>query len=198
MFWPGMGDPTKRKKTLKFMAMLAAVGMVAAAVSSLVQGQISMDDPLKVCIDDRQTPYKVSAFLEMYIDDQRIVPSNVGTPGGVCKSGLSPIDQLFASFMGTPTSSPSCACQRSLYSLNDGTIYAEWEEPYPFEIGHFLWMWDFPVRDMDTSKSRILLDGVESPDFINTPLIDGASYRAEFTSRDFDEAADSDFLPPDV
>ena len=41
-----------------------------------------------------------------------------------------------------------------MYTLtNDGTIYAEWEEEYPFEIGHFLWMWDFPLRDMDQSKS---------------------------------------------
>ena len=38
-------------------------------------------------------------------------------------------------------------CHRTMYTLtNDGTIYAEWEEEYPFEIGHFLWMWDFPSK----------------------------------------------------
>ena len=45
-------------------------------------------------------------------------------------------------------------CKRTMYTLtDDGTIYVEWEEEYPWEIGHFLWMWDFPLRDMDQSKS---------------------------------------------
>ena len=43
--------------------------------------------------------------------------------------------------------------EQCIQLTNDGTIYAEWEEEYPFEIGHFLWMWDFPLRDMDQSKS---------------------------------------------
>ena len=58
-----------------------------------------------------------------------------------------------------------------MYTLtNDGTIYAEWEEDFPFEIGHFLWMWDFPLRDMEQSKSTIYVNGKESPHFINHPL----------------------------
>ena len=50
---------------------------------------------------------------------------------------------------------------------------------------------------MDETKSRVLLNGEESPQFINTPLIDGATYRAEFTTKAHDETKDTDFLPPE-
>ncbi len=173
MFWPGMGDPTKRRKTLKFLLMTAVIAISVGVASSLIQGQIFKDDPLKVCINDRDTPYKISAVLELYVDGQRaVIPANVGAGEN--------------------------ECQRSLYTTtDDGIIYAEWENRYPFEIGHFLWMWEFPLRDMDETKSRVLLNGEESPQFINTPLIDGATYRAEFTTKVHDETKDTDFLPPE-
>jgi hypothetical protein len=83
-----------------------------------------------------------------------------------------------------------------MYTLtNDGTIYAEWEEEFPFEIGHFLWMWDFPLRDMDQSKSAIYVNGEKSTHFINHPLQNGYHYKAEFTSKAYDDSKDTDFLP---
>ena len=86
-----------------------------------------------------------------------------------------------------------------MYTItDDGVIYAEWEEVYPFEIGHFLWIWDFPLKDMDLSKSRIVVNGVESTLFINEPLVQGYHYKAEFTSKEHEEAKDTDFLPPDL
>jgi len=51
---------------------------------------------------------------------------------------------------------------------------------------------------MDESKSKLFVDGVESENFIKHPLKDGSHYRAEFTSKDYDESKDSDFMPPDV
>ncbi|HXV51034.1 MAG TPA: hypothetical protein VD689_02775, partial [Nitrosopumilaceae archaeon] len=89
-------------------------------------------------------------------------------------------------------------CQKSLYTIsNDGTIYAEWEAEYPFEIGHFFWVWEFPLRDMEQSKSRIFVNGMESADFIHAPFVDGYHYKAEFTSKAYDESKDTDFLPPE-
>jgi len=174
MFWPGMGDPAKRKKTLRFLLMTAIIGMSVAAGSTLFQQYLNIDNPLKVCINDRDTPYKISATLELYIDKQKAdIPARIGNEEG--------------------------GCQRTLYTLtDDGTIYAEWEEEYPFEIGHFLWVWDFPLRDTEQSKSRVLVNGVESEQFINSPLVDGYHYRAEFTSKQYDESKDSDFAPPDI
>ena len=90
-------------------------------------------------------------------------------------------------------------CQRTIYTLtDDGKIYVEWEEEYPFEIGHFLWIWEFPMKDMDESKSRIIMDGKESDRFIHTLLKDGSVYRAEFYSEEFDASQEADFLPPDL
>ena len=170
MIWPGMGDPYKRKKTLKFLLITAIIGISAAAVSTFAQTALNPNDPLKVCINDRITPYKIKASLELIVDGEKAeIPANIG------------IDD---------------ACKKTLYTLtNDGTIYAEWEEDYPFEIGHFLWMWDFPLRDMDQSKSTIFVNGEESEHFIRHPLQDGYNYRAEFTSKAYDESKDTDFLP---
>jgi len=173
MNWPGMGDPTKRRKTLRFLGITAIIAISVGVGSSLIQGQISQNDPLKVCINERDTQYAISVKLELYIDKQRAeIPANIGFDDG---------------------------CQRTLYTLNDdGVIYAEWIEEYPFEIGHFLWSWDFPMRDMEQSKSKIIVNGKESPHFINELLVDGYTYRAEFTSKDYDTSKDADFMPPDL
>ena len=179
MFWPGMGDPVKRKKTIKFLLITAGIAAAMGVGSLAVQEVLNIDNPLKVCIDNLDTPYKITVTLELFVDGQKAeIPANIGIIDG---------------------------CTHSLYTItNDGTIYAEWQEEYPYEIGHFLWTWTtyhergFPMRDMDQSKSRILVNGVESADFISAPLVDGYHYKAEFTSRGYDESKDRDFLPPDL
>ncbi len=173
MFWPGMGDPTKRKQTIKFLLMTAVIAISVGVTSSLIQGQISLDDPLKNCINERVIKYKIAANLEVFIDNQKIeIPANVG------------FTEL---------------CQKSLYTIsNDGVIHAEWEKEYAFEIGHFLWIWDFPLRDMDQSKSKILVNDKESMDFIRTQMLDGYTYKAKFISKKYDNSKDNDFLPPPI
>ena len=173
MKWLGATDPYKRKKTIRFLIITAIIAISVGVASSLIQGQLTQNDPLKVCINDRDTPFKIKATLELIIDGQKAdIPANIGLNDG--------------------------ECHRTMYTLtNDGTIYAEWEEEYPFEIGHFLWMWDFPLRDMDQSKSTMYVNDRESPHFINHPLQDGYHYKAVFTSKAYDESKDSDFLPPE-
>ena len=181
MRWPGTGDPRRRKKTVKFLIILLIIGVTVGVSSSVIQGFLGQSDPLKVCIEDRNTPYKMSVTLELYVDGLKThIPANVGFEGtidGVLKSD----------------------CQHSLYTItDDGTIYAEWEEEYPFEIGHFLWIWEFPMKDMDESKSRMIVDGKETDEGIHVLLKHGSVYRAEFYSEGFDESQESDFLPPDL
>ena len=173
--WPGTSDPYKRRKTLRFLLITAIIGISVAAVSAALQSVLSADDPLKACIDDRLTPYRASATLDLWVDgNQADIPANIGFGEGELGD-----------------------CQRSMYTLtDDGTIHAAWEEEYPFELGHFLWMWDFPLRDMEQSKSVVYVNGEESPHFINVPFQDGFHYRAEFVSKDFDESQDRDFMPP--
>ncbi len=173
MIWPGMGDPYKRKKTIRLLKLTAIVGAVVFFGAQAVTSQLSVNDPLKNCIEDRVTTYKISANLELIVDGVKAeIPANIGFEEN---------------------------CQRSLFTLsNDGVIYAEWQEEYPFEIGHFLWTWDFPLRDMDQSKSRMFVNGEFTNDFIHAPLVDGYNYRAEFTSKAYDESKDTDFMPPDL
>jgi len=170
MIWPGTGDPYKRKKTLKFLAITAIIAISVGVGSSVIQGYVGQDNPLKACINDRDTPFKIKASLEIFIDGEKVdIPANALN------------DE---------------ECQRSMYTLtNDGTIYAEWEEEFPFEVGHFLWMWDFPLRDMDQSKSIVYVNDKESSQFINQPFQNGYHYKAEFTSKAYDESKDTDFLP---
>ena len=170
MKWPGMGDPYKRKKTIKFLIMTAIIGISAAAISTVAQSALNPNDPLKVCINDKITSYKIKVTLDLIVDGEKAdIPANIGI---------------------------SDDCKRTMYTLtDDGTIYVEWEEEYPFEIGHFLWMWEFPLRDMDQSKSSLSVNGKISERFINHQLRDGDHYIAEFVSKAYDESKDSDFLP---
>ncbi|MDH5431437.1 MAG: hypothetical protein OEW78_06090 [Nitrosopumilus sp.] len=173
MKYPGMGDPYKRNKTLKFLAITAIIAILVGVTSSVLQGQFSQNDPLKVCINDRETPYKMKVTLELIIDGlQTPIPANIN-------AGLNEGE-----------------CKRTMYTLtDDGIIYVEWEEEYSWEIGHFLWMWDFPLRDMDQDKSTFYVNDKESSQFINTPLQDGYHYKGVFTTKDYDSSKDKDFLP---
>ena len=177
-----MGDPNRRRKTIRFLIILLIIGVSVGVTSSIIQGFLDQSDPLKVCIENRNTPYKMSVTLELYVDGNKAdIPANIGF-------GDSLGDDLLAS-----------DCQRTIYTLtDDGKIYVEWEEEYPFEIGHFLWIWEFPMKDMDESKSRIIIDGKESDRVIHTLLKDGSVYRAEFYSEEFDATQEADFLPPDL
>jgi hypothetical protein len=138
---------------------------------------MNLDNPLRVCVNDIDVQYKISATLELYVDRQKIdIPANIGN---------------------------NDRCRHSLYTLaNDGTIYAEWKEEYPFEIGHFLWTWTtyhengFPMRDMDEAKSKIYIDGKESGLYIREPLVNGVHYKAEFFTKGYDVASEYDFAPP--
>ena len=178
----GIKDPIKRKKTIKFLLVLLIIGVSVGVASSVFQGFLGQSDPLKVCINDRDTPFKITATLELYVDRNKAdIPANIGFDN-VEEDGL--FDSV---------------CQRTLYTItHDGTIYAEWEEEWPFEIGHFLWIWDFPLKDMDLSKSQIIVNGKESDLFINEPLVNGYHYKAVFTSKEHEQSKDTDFLPPDL
>ncbi|MBS3926411.1 MAG: hypothetical protein KGZ34_06965 [Nitrosarchaeum sp.] len=172
MIWPGTGDPYKRKKTLQFLALSAGVGAVAVLITILVVNPFIGEQPRSACINDIQRNWKISFTVEIYVDNQKAdIPANVGFMEG--------------------------GCQRAIYTLsNDGTAYAEWKEDPNFEIGHFLWIFKFPLRDMDESKSAIYVNDRISENFIKTPLQDGYHYKAMFTSKAYDEAKDTDFLPP--
>ncbi len=171
MIWPGMGDPYKRKKTIKFLLFSAAIGAVAVIFTTIVLNPFIGDQPRSACINDIEKNWKISFTVELYIDNQKAdIPANIGFMEG--------------------------GCQRAIYTLSDdGTVYAEWKKDPEFEIGHFLWIWDFPLRDMEQSKSTMYVNGKESEHFISHPLQDGYHYKAEFTSKDYDTSKDSDFLP---
>lgn len=177
MIWPGMGDPSKRGKTLRYLLTTAAIAISIGVVSIFVQQWLNVDNPLRVCIDGIDANYKITATMELYVDKEKIeIPANIGN---------------------------NERCRHSLYTLtNDGTIHAEWKNAHPFEVGHFLWTWTtyheggFPMRDMDESKSKIFVNGVESKAYVRAPLIDGAHYRAEFITKGYDSYQDKDFAPP--
>ena len=182
MHWPRTGAPRRRRKTIRFLIILLIIGVVVGVTSSVIQGFLGQSDPLKVCIENLHTPYKMSVTLELYVDGNKAdIPADIGFEGMIDELGL------------------ESDCQHSLYTLtDDGTIYAEWVEEYPFEIGHFLWTWDFPIKDMDDSKTRVMIDGKETDEGIHVLLKHGSVYSAEFYSEGFDQSEESDFLPPDL
>jgi hypothetical protein len=169
MFWPGMGDPTKRKKMLRFLAISAAVGVTVVLLSTTLISQVKEQDPLyHKCVNGLDIQYHVSATLDVQVDG---------------KKWIKPI----------PTTDTPSDCQKSMVFLDDGTIRGIWTKKYPFEVGQFLWMSGFPLRDMDETKSKIYVDGVESSDFIHTVVEDGSHYKAVFATKN---AGAPTFTPP--
>jgi len=177
MKWPGLGDPAKRKSTIRYLIITAAIGISVGVGSIFIQQWANLDNPLRVCINNTETDYKITATLELYVDGRKVdIPANIGNNEN---------------------------CRHSVYTLtNDGTIHAEWKNEYPFEIGHFLWVWTtyhdngFPMRDMDQATSKIYVDGKESANYIREPLVDGAHYKAVFFTKGYEHSSDQDFEPP--
>jgi hypothetical protein len=158
MIWPGMGDPAKRKKTLKYLVITAAIGISVAVGNTYFQAQLKQNDPLYQCTNGKDIKYQISATLEVIVDGvKKDIPANVG----ITKD-----------------------CQRSLYTLaDDGVIHVAATKEYPFEVGQFLWIWGFDLRDMDETKSKIYANDVESSQFIHTIIQDGVHYKADFVSK---------------
>ena len=78
MRYPGMGVPNKRRKTIRFLIILLIIGVVVGVTSSFVQGFLGQSDPLKVCIENRNTPYKMSITFELYVDGNKAaIPANI-------------------------------------------------------------------------------------------------------------------------
>lgn len=170
MIWPGMGDPYKRKRTIKFLLLTAVIGAVAVLFTTMIVNPIIGEQPRSACINDIEKNWKISFTVELFVDGEKAdIPANIGFEG---------------------------ECQRAIYTLSDdGKVYAEWKEDPEFEIGHFLWIFEFPLRDMEQSKSTVYVNDKESEHFISHPLQDGYHYKVEFTSKAFDESKDTDFLP---
>ncbi|MEO9277275.1 MAG: hypothetical protein ABI340_05815 [Nitrososphaera sp.] len=169
MFWPGMGDPTKRKKMLRFLAISVAVGVAVVLISTTAISQVKAQDPLyHKCVNGLNIQYHVSATLDVQVDG---------------KKWVKPVD----------TTDIPKDCERSMFFLYEGTIRGEWTKTYSFEVGQFLWMSGFPLRDMDETKSKIYANEVESPDFIHTIVQDGVHYKAEFVTKN---AGAPTFTPP--
>ncbi len=73
MFWPGMGDPTKRKKMLRFLAISVAVGVAVVLISTTAISQVKAQDPLyHKCVNGLDITYHVSATLDVEVDGKKM------------------------------------------------------------------------------------------------------------------------------
>ena len=165
-----MGDPYKRSKTIKFLVISAIIGAIAVLLTSLIVNPMIGQQPHNACIDNIDTNWKISFTFEIITD---------GLKGEV-----------------QPNIGISEDCQRAIYTLsNDGTVYAEWTEDPNFEIGHFLYISKFQIRDMEESKTEIYVNDRLSDMGLKTPIQEGYHYKAVFTTKDYDSSKDKDFLP---
>jgi hypothetical protein len=171
MIWPGTGDPYKRKKTIKFLLISAAIGGIAVLLTTVGVNPMISQQAHNACIDDIDTNWKISFTFEMIMDGQ-----------------TAPIQQKIGIMEG---------CQRAIYTLsNDGTVYAEWTENPNFELGHFLYISKFQIRDMEESKTEIYVNDRLSEKGLKTPLQDKHHYKAVFITKNYDTSKDKDYLPP--
>jgi len=170
MKWPGATDPYKRNKTIRFLIISAGIGAAAVLLTTMIVNPSIASQPHNACIDDLNTHWRISFTFEMVKDGLKAeIQPNIGITE---------------------------ECQRAIYTLsNDGTVYSEWTEDPNFEIGHFLYISGFKIRDMEESKTEIFVNDKLSDNGLKTPIQDGYHYKAVFVSKGYDESKDRDFLP---
>ena len=172
MIWPGTGDPYKRKKAIKFLLISAVIGGIAVLLTTVGVNPMIAQQAHNACIDDMDTDWKISFTFEMIMDGQKAeVQPNIGITE---------------------------ECQRAIYTLsNDGTVYAEWIENPDFELGHFLYISKFKIRDMEESKTEVYVNDRLAENGLKTPLQDKYNYKVAFTTKYDDTSKDEDYLPPE-
>ena len=95
---------------------MLAIGVSVGVTSSIIQGFLGQSDPLKACINDRDTPYKISATFELYVDKKKAnVPANIGFDN-VEEDGLELFD-IYESLPDKDTTSSAKYRDISNYSI---------------------------------------------------------------------------------
>src|ERR671931_167789 len=149
--------PDKRKRLLRSMITLAIVVLGAGLATNFLLGYLRTQDPIYQCIKDPNSqPFQLSIPITVTRDG-----SNVPVQPGI---GI------------------ENKCMRPIHTLQPNVIDVAYIKPYPFTLGHFLYIWKIDVAKYNTKVyvNNILHTGGSYLDIV---LKQGMSIRVDFTSK---------------
>ena len=149
--------PDRRKRLLHSMITLAIVVLGAGLATNFLLGYLRTQDPIYQCIKDPNSqPFQLSIPITVTRDG-----SNVPVQPGI---GI------------------ENKCMRPIHTLQPNVIDVAYSKPYPFTLGHFLYIWKIDVAKYNTKVyvNNILHTGGSYLDIV---LKQGMSIRVDFTSK---------------
>ena len=149
--------PDRRKRLLRSMITLAIVVLGAGLATNFLLGYLRTQDPIYQCIKDPNSqPFQLSIPITVTRDG-----SNVPVQPGI---GI------------------ENKCMRPIHTLQPNVIDVAYSKPYPFTLGHFLYIWKIDVAKYNTKVyvNNILHTGGSYLDIV---LKQGMSIRVDFTSK---------------
>lgn len=148
-------DADKKKRLIRSMIALAVIAVGAGVATNLIAQQFRMGDPLYQCIESDNLPYRAFVNLSINIDGRPMeVPAGIGITDD---------------------------CVRPIHTRdNSGLVRVVYYEPFDFTLGHFLWYWNFNIREYDAT---VFVNGVQQEQFLDIALRDGMSIHIDFKSK---------------
>jgi hypothetical protein len=149
--------PDKRRRLLRSMITLAIVVLGAGLATNFILGYLRTQDPIYQCIKDpKSQPFQLSIPITVTRDGGSVpVPPGIG------------IDNK---------------CIRPIHTLGANIIDVAYSRPYPFTLGHFLYIWKIDVTKYNT---KVYVNNIlhTNGSYLDIVLKQGMSIRVDFTSK---------------
>jgi hypothetical protein len=149
--------PDKRKRLLRSMITLAIVVLSAGLATNFILGYLRTQDPIYQCIKEpKSQPYQLSVPITVTRDGTNVpVPTGIGIDNN---------------------------CIRPIHTLESNVIHIAYGRPYPFTLGHFLYIWKI---DLTKYNTKVYVNNIlyTNGSYLDIVLKQGMSIRVDFTSK---------------
>jgi hypothetical protein len=139
------------------MITLAIVVLGAGLATNFILGYLRTQDPIYQCINDpKSQPFQLSIPIKVTRYGTNVpVPPSIG------------IDNK---------------CIRPIHTLQPNIIHVAYSRPYPFTLGHFLYIWKI---DLTKYNTKVYVNNVlyTKGSYLDIVLKQGMYTRVDFTSR---------------
>ena len=147
----------KRRRLLRSMITLAILVLGAGLATNFLLGYLRAQNPIYQCIKDPNSqPFQISIPITVSRDGNNVpVPPGIGIDNN---------------------------CIRPIHTLQPNVIHIAYTRPYPFTLGHFLYIWKIVLTKYNT---KVYVNNVlhTNGSYLDIVLKQGMSIRVDFTSK---------------
>jgi hypothetical protein len=150
-------DHHKRKSLIRSMILLAVVVLGTGLFTNFVIGYFKSQDPIYQCIrDPTAETFQLSIPIKVTRDGSYWpIPAGIGI---------------------------SNKCIRPINTLHENIIHVAYSRPYPFTLGHFLYIWGIDIKQYN---AKVFINNIlhTNGSYLDIILKEGMSIKVDFTSK---------------